>query len=190
MLSGNETRFVRVVHSHLSRYPLMECCDLYKLLHQASMGNRHSSGSIDILREYLMSEIEELPEGPPEPVLDVISDSGDMARINLRPFLVSGGDPEILLEAFLRSSREYRGSRTRLERYREWITGMAEENLLTPALRDIARYMDTMRSSGYHAVHHSAIYRKSYSPSYRVILTNFAGNLSILKDTPPEPDLR
>lgn len=189
MESGNETRLARVVNSHLSRYPLMECGDLYKLLHQASMGNRHSSGSYETVREYLMDEMEELSAGPPEPVLDVISDTGDMARINLRPFLATGGDPEILLEAFLRSSRECRGSRARLERYREWISGMAEKILLTPMLEDIAAYMDTMRSSGYPAVHHSDVYRKMYSPAYRVILTEFAANLSILRDTPSEPDL-
>lgn len=190
MKSGNETRFKRVIISHLSRYPLMESSDLYKLLYQAAMGNRHSSGSIDAVREHLMSETEKLSEGPPEPVLDVISDSGDMARINLRPFLASGGDPEVLLEAFLKTAREYRGSRTRLERYGEWTIGIAEEGLLSPSLRDISEYMKTMACSGYPAVHHSAIYRKSYSPAYRVILTKFAGNLSILRDTPPDPDLR
>ncbi len=190
MKSENETRFIRVVSSHLSRYPLMESSDLYKLLYQAAMGNRHSTGSTDAVREYLMREIGELSKGPSEPVLDVISDSGNMARINLRPFLASGGNPEVLLEAFLRTSREYRGSRARLERYGEWITGMAGGHLLTPALRDIAGYMDTMRRSGYPAVHHSAIYRESYSPAYRVILTKFAGSLSILRDAPPEPDLR
>lgn len=190
MRSGNETRFVRIVNSHLARYPLMECSDLYKLLHQAAMGNRHSSGSTDGVREYLLSEMGELSEGPEEPVLDVISDTGDMARINLRPFSASGGDPEILLDAFLRSSREYRGSGAKLDRYREWITGIAEEGLLSPSLRNISEYMETMACSGYPAVHHSSVYRKSYSPAYRVILTKFAGKLSILRDTPPDPDLR
>ncbi len=185
MRGGNEARFLRIVSSHLFRYPLMQCADLYKLLHQAAMGSSHRILSVGSSRTSLYSEIENLSKGPPEPMLDVISDDGLMARINLRPYLAAGGDPESLLEAFIRTSVEHSGTGAKLEKYRGWVIGMIREDLLPEALLGIDDLMDDMYGSGYPAVHHSDVYRTSYSPAYRVILSELVRDLSIFPGEAP-----
>ncbi|MBN2609535.1 MAG: hypothetical protein JXA64_10515 [Candidatus Fermentibacteraceae bacterium] len=187
MRGGNESRFLRIVSSHLFRYPLMQCADLYKLLHQAAMGSSHGLAGVASSRRSLYSEIDNLSKGPPEPMLDVISDDGLISRINLRPYLAAGGDPDSLLEAFIRTSLEHTGTGARLEKYRGWVTGMMREDLLPEALLGIDEFMDEMYGSGYPAVHHSEVYGTSYSPAYRVILSELVRELSIFPGEAPNP---
>lgn len=187
---GNEARFLRIVSSHLFRYPLMQSVDLYKLLYQAAMGSAHSVNDIEEARERLYGEMEGLVHGPPEPMLDIISADGAVARINLRPYLAAEGDPESLLKAFLITTEEFRGSGAKLDRYCEWISMMVREHLLPQELSDVDVYLKEMSSSNYPAVHHSSIYRSSYSPAYRVILSELAGQLSIFPGEAPNLSLR
>lgn len=190
MKGGNEARFLRIVGSHLFRYPLMQPRDLYKLMFQASMGSAHGIEDRYKATDSLYREIQNLPSGPPEPMVDIISHEGDLARINLRPYMAAGGDPDGLLEAFVRTSADYGKSLQRMEQYRSWVVGMDQEELLPPPLKGIAGYFREMMTSGYPAVHHSEIYRKAYSPAYRVILSDLVSLLSIFPGEVPRTSHR
>ncbi len=184
MVHENEARFKRVIGENLSRYPMMECTDLYKLIYQASMGSSHGVTRTGAVLQRLQREMEEMPDGPPEPLLDVISDDGLISRINLRPFRSAGGNPVQLMEAFIRTAEEFKGSWKKLEVYMRSLAEMSRECLLPRSLANIDGFLGEMKDSGYPAVHHSREYVRLYAPAYRVVLSSLLEELIPL-DIPP-----
>ena len=165
-----EPAFRAVLARQVARYPRMEAQDVYKLVFQATMGARHAGLDSAMAAEWLGREIAALGPGPEEPLLDTISADGRMVRVNLRPYLASRGDGGALVAAFVRTARDFRGSRSALRRQLGYAERMAEAGLLhlgRPALR---RTFETMRARGYPAVEHSASYEAAYRPAYRVVL--------------------
>ncbi len=176
-----ESRFRRIIKSHSVRYPLMKCTDIYKLIYQAAMGSAHRVRSIDSVRKHFEEEISSIGIGPVEPVVDPIAHDGSILRINIRPYLRAGCNPEKLIEAFVRTGNEYTGSTGKLELYCWWLIRMKEEGLLPDGLRAIEQYLDAIAESDYPAVHHSSIYRNAYSPSYRVIASVLIRELEVIQ---------
>ena len=157
-----------VLHSHISRYPAMQIQDVYKLVHQASMGSEHAVPNPESARNWLTRELAGMGEGPLEPLIDPISADGEIVRIHLRPYLAAGNDPDALLEAFLRTANEYRGEIRLLEGY--WQAALATKKF--PAA-EMEEFIQSMKVKKYPAVHHSAEYEKSYRPAYRVVARVF-----------------
>jgi hypothetical protein len=128
-----------------------------------------------------MEEISSMSNGREEPVVDTIAHDGSISRINTRPYLQAGYNPDRLIEIFVRTGMEFTGSTERLDLYCMWLIRMEEDGLLPVNLRDIDRYLSEMSKSGFPAVHHSSDYRKAYSPSYRVIASAFIRDLNIIQ---------
>ena len=159
----------RILADQITRYPQMEIQDLYKLLLQAVNGSEHAISSLDTARSWLHRELENLPEGPVEPVIDVISPDDSIVRVNLRPFIQSGGDPSSLLDAFIRTANEYRGTRELLWLYWSFAERLAEAGELPFKQDDMQAFYKRVEEGGFPAVHHTSRYEEAYRPAYRVI---------------------
>jgi hypothetical protein len=159
----------RLVRSQLARYPRQEVQDLYKLLHQAALGSEHAVQDTAAARRWMERELATLAPGPAEPVVDTLSPDGHLARIHLRPYLAAGGDPEVLLEAFVRTANTYRGSPGRLERYWAEAVRMAAAGDVPFSPGDLEAFFAAQAEAGHPAVHHSAVYEEAYAPAYRVV---------------------
>jgi len=168
-MSNDECTFRQIITCQMMRYPRMKVQDLYKLIHQAAMGSEHAISSVDAARSWLEREVMELGEGPEEPVEDVISPDGQIVRINLRPYLGSGGALPALLDAFIQTANEYRGTAQKLRLYGSYAQRMAEEGELPFERAELASFFDRMEAEGFPAVHHSSAYDEAYHPAYRVI---------------------
>lgn len=158
--------------SHLARYPAMQLADVFKLIHQASMGSEHAIRDAESARNWLTHELAEMGDGCratsrhgfPEPLFDPLSDETGIIRIHLRPYIASDGDPAKLLEAFLRTANEFRGSTKTLENYWKIVARLSH----FPAA-GMDTFIQSMRAQSYPAVHHSTEYERLYRPAYRVI---------------------
>ena len=181
MSDYHESTFRRIIRSHSVRYPLMRSTDIYKLIYQAAMGSAHGVQSIDSAREHFEKETSCIGSGPVEPMVDIIAHDGSVCRINIRPYLQNGYNPDKLIEMFCRTAEEFTGSTIKLELYCWWILRMKADGLLTADIQDIDQYLTEMAESGYPAVHHSSIYRNAYSPSYRVIKSVFIRELNLIQ---------
>jgi len=157
-----------VLQSHLSRYPAMQVQDVYKLVHQASMGSEHAVPNPESARKWLTRELAKMGQGPLEPLIDPISADGEIVRIHLRPYVATGHDPDSLLEAFIRTANEYRGEIRLLEEY--W---QAAVNTAKFPLAEMDEFFRSVKAQNYPAVHHSREYEKSYRPAYRVVARAF-----------------
>ena len=152
------------------RRPRWQPQDMYKLAYQAALGSEHAAPSESAARRWLEMEIAGLGDGPDEPLLETISPDGRLVRVNLRPYLASGGDLERLLGAFLHTAAAWRGEMAVLQQYIDWaieLAGLAEFSI-PPA--EMAAFFKCMAEVGFPAAHHSPEYRDAYRPAYRVVM--------------------
>lgn len=156
----------------LDRYPAMELPDLYKVLHQATLGSEHAVSFGDA-RDWLEAELSSLGRGPDESVLEALGPEPRFARIHLRPYLALGGDLEALVEAFVATARtpgDPAAFRCALESVRE----ATAHGRLPWSAEVVTRYLDAKTNAGYPAEHHSAAFIKAYRPAYRVVALDLA----------------
>ena len=172
------SRFEMILFDQISRYPLLQLQDLYKLIHQGALGSEHAVKDEEGVRRWLREEIQNLQEGPPEPLIDPISPSGEIVRVNLRPYLNSGKDPDSLLVAFMKTATEVRGSVKIL--YRNWAYArrMASEGRLPFKIEEMDVFLAGMEAEGFPAVRHSAVYEEAYRPAYRVVASIYIPELA------------
>ena len=159
----------RILMEQISRYPLLQLQDLYKLIYQGALGSEHAVKDKESARVWLEQELQSLQDGPPEPTIDPIAESGDLVRVNLRPYLESGGDPDSLLNAFVITANEYRGSEEVLRINWAIARRLASEGRLPFKIEDMDALLAEMAEEGFPAIHHSALYEEAYRPAYRVV---------------------
>ena len=158
-----------LVRAHMTRYPLMEASDVYKLLHQAMLGSEHAVSDLEGARVWLVREIEALVPGPPEPLVDPLGAGGSVVRIHLRPFLAAGGDPDRLAAAFVNTADRVSGGAPDLGCALEAAAETLASEGAASAARDLERFAEARRDQAYPAVHHSDAFAAAYRPAYRVI---------------------
>jgi hypothetical protein len=168
-----EKALQRILAGQIERYPQMQPVDLYKLLHQASLGSEHAVPDEAAVRAWLVRELAEMSDGPQEPIVDPISPGEEIVRVHLRPYMAAGGDPERLLAAFCRTAREFRGSKARLKESGEAVVQMAQEGLLPFASGALRELLHERKALRFPAAHHSRLYQALYRPAYRVVAAAF-----------------
>jgi len=162
-----------ILTDHAGRYPAWSVEDLYKLIHQSATGSEHALKDDVAAREWLVRELGEVGRGPEEPLLDPISPDRLIIRVHLRPYARLAFDDGLLLQAFLRTAREFRGSNDLVERYGKVAVELAREGKLQVRDGDVIRFFAEMRASAYPAVHHSPVFEDRYRPAYRVVSSRF-----------------
>lgn len=167
---AEECAFRRILAWHTTRYPRLAVQDLYKLVFQGALGSEHAAADDSQARVWLEREVEALAEGPESPVIEPLPANGQIVRVNLRPYLAQQGDLEALLDGFIRTAREYKGTEEQFRRYWRYAEQMAEEGILGLAVNELRRFFQDMEAQGLPAVHHSEAYRKAYQPAYRVLV--------------------
>lgn len=155
---------ISIVSKQTERYPGMRIQDLYKLIYQGVMGSSHAVTSVAAAEKWLSDELLSMGECRDDEVI-VERLSTDIVRVNLRPFVASGGDTDALLDGFIRTGREYSGSTDDL--IRVWKTVAGIQNLFS--FSEMTFFITGQEEAGFAAVHHSQVYRELYRPAYRVV---------------------
>jgi hypothetical protein len=162
-----------VLKDQFRRYPQMQVRDLYKLLHQAALGSEHAVQDEHAVRVWMGRELADMGAGPDEPLPDPISPDGAILRVHLRPYIISGRNPDRLLRSFIQTANEWHGQPSTLKEYMEYTLAVAEQGLLSLAAAEIAAFFYEMESKGFIAAHHSDVYEHLYRPAYRVVAKDF-----------------
>jgi hypothetical protein len=168
---------LEILQDHLTRTLEMQVRDVYKLLHQAALGNAHLISSRQEARLRLKREMQQMGEGPADPLVDPISPDGRLVRIHLRPYQRSGKSPAVLLRAFLRSADAWKGSPAVLKKYMQETLQFARHGLLSLEEKDLAEFFANMEMQQFPALHHSEVYNRLYRPAYRVVTSDFLEEL-------------
>lgn len=167
--ADEELSFWRILVDQVERYPHLEARDLYKLAHQAALGSEHALTDRAGVRRWLERELVEMGPGPADPLVDPISADGQIVRLHLRPYLAAGGDPDSLIDAFVRTALEFHGSIETLRRYLRYAVKIDLGGDLPFTLEAMLKFFARMESQGFPATHHSEQYELAYRPAYRVI---------------------
>jgi len=142
----------------------MQIQDVYKLIHQAALGSEHAISDHESAWKWMERELAEMGAGLDEPVMDPISENGQIVRMHLRPFVAQGGDPDTLLDAFNRTANEFHGDVQVLKNY--WNIATAMQHFSST---EMGEFIESMQTRNYPAVHHSPEYERLYRPVYRVV---------------------
>lgn len=161
--------FPRILRDHAARYPAWQIADLYKLIHQASLGSEHAVTDREQARRWLETELAQLDAAPAEALIDPISPDGAIVRVHLRPLLERRLSPALLLDVFLKTPSTFQGSTRLLEARWQAAIVLSMQGLLPFDPADLEGFMTGMREKGYPAVHHSTRYMTAYHPAYRVV---------------------
>src|SRR4051812_7033228 len=165
----------QLLSAHLVRYPAMELADIYKLLHQAALGPGHALDNPVAARNRLEQEAAEFGDGPEEPMRDIISPDGRLARIHLRTFIAASGDLDVLHRAFLATAASYAASPDKLAKFCACLGDLAATGAIDFAKQDVLEYFEKIAQQGYPAIHHSKAFHGAYRPAYRVIAVDLLG---------------
>lgn len=150
--------------------PAMELQDLYKLIYQGHFGIGHLIASRTSARDYLLAEISSLAEAPDDPLLESCSRDGEMVRVNLRPFVRQGYDPEKLLDVMLASLQSVNPDTSGFQQDWAAVGALIRAGALPWDPATYAGLSKTAGEQGYPAIHHSEAYSRAYHPAYRVVL--------------------
>ncbi len=137
------------------------------------MGSEHAVQDVETAGSWLERELSDLDNGPEEPVMDKISPDGRIVRVNLRPYIASGGDHLALLNAFIRTANKYQGAWALLRRFWSFLDRMAASGELPFAWDELEGFFAKMEAKRFPAMHHSKAYQAAYHPAYRVIVHDF-----------------
>ena len=144
--------------------------DVYKLIYQASFGPEHLMADSVVLERYLLEELASMDTVARrvEDLIERISPQGQMVRVNLRPYSRLALSPGLLVSIMTESARQTMPDT--LMFYRHWneFCSLVLYGLLDYPLSDLEKWDAQVQHGDIPAVHHSAQYRRSNSPAYRV----------------------
>jgi hypothetical protein len=169
--------------------------DVYKLLHQGTMGPAHAVPDADAAQRWLESEWREMggdgalsdsalaDQTGAEALLEPIRPDGRLVRVHLAPLIrrVTRGAPAArrgevaaaglarLAIAMQRTASQWRGDLGELRLV--WDAAAADTALWRGAAAgpNVAELTAEVQRAGWPAVHHSETYRRLHAPHYRVI---------------------
>jgi hypothetical protein len=176
--NSNKNSAMKVILlEEVNKYPKMEIQDLYKLLHQASMGSEHAVKNEEAVKNWMKNEIAGLRWGQSDNFIDTISVDGKILRINLRPYIKKGYSTNKLVEVFIKTANNFKGSYSELEESLEIALELSKTNMLPFDHKEMVAFFDQMKEKKYPAVHHSKVYAENYFPAYRVIAAEYIEEL-------------
>lgn len=164
----------KIIKAELALHPRASLQDFYKLFFQSFFGAEHALTDPDSARKYFDNELENLPQKSDLMIQD-ISVNFSIYRVNLHAIVSRLISSEELFEAFLKSTQTH--IKTSKE---EWPDIWKRiEDILTPILKpskiESEKLYDVAKNGN--TVHHSQIYKKLYSPHYRIICGEFLPNV-------------
>jgi hypothetical protein len=160
----------QLVEFHLSIKKDVQVQDIYKMLYQANFGVEHLLGDTAGVARYLEEELASLATAPSdEPLVERISTSDQVVRVNLRPFKRLNLEPARLVECMFQSAAETKPDT--LVFLREWneFAALVRYRLVDLPSEQLQEWSEKVESGAYGPAHHTDAYRAANSPAYRVV---------------------
>lgn len=161
--------FLQIVEDHVRQYPLMELQDIGKLVYQSEFGPEHLVSDKRRTESFLLDEWRALSEGSTPQIPERVSES--LCRFPLS-MCSSIDEVELLAKLFILTSERHRGNVNGLEKRMEQLKNLEVSGM--------GAWLAEWKERGYPPVHHSAIFRRSYRPHYRLIQKDYADYFSVI----------
>lgn len=164
----DEKQVEALITRHLERRPLTTATDIYKLLYQGVFGVGHllhkdARGRLEMEARTLC-----LDEQPEETLIEEVSIDGTMVRVNLRPYLKRDLPLERLYSAMEKSELEEGRTEEFIEVWKIFKR-LVRSGRLRFDEEEVKELDREIENRGCLPRHHSEVYRRAYSPAYRVV---------------------
>jgi len=172
-----QNKLIALIREHQKIKKNFKIQDAYKLIYQSVFGVGHLTVNSDLARKNLKQELDSVRAIDDEKMIENISISGEIVRLNLRPYKYQNGNIDRLFQAMLRSAGEITGSRDDfLKRWSEFKQAVILGDLNFD--KEHLKIFDAkVKSENYPARHHSAAYKEANQPAYRVLKNDLARKL-------------
>jgi len=172
---ANQGGWRDALRKHLAAHPRSEAEDVYKFIHQSVFGPAHLVLDPARARAYLKSEIEGMGTvSRAEPLFEKLGGEPSHVRVNLRPYLARGGDPENLLNALILTVSAGKAEPGSMPLRMQQAARMLREQGQVDLSAKLTALAEVKAQKGFEAVHHSESYRRAYRPAYRVVREDLA----------------
>ncbi len=162
---------LQLITNHKKLHPSIRVRDIYKILHQGTMGPRHLIQNEGNTRSELLQEFDSLDaDERNDPLTEQVSLDGTVIRVNLRTFKQRAGDPERLLASLIESAASMIPDESALHAAWQMFKVLNRGQVLRFDHREITALDEHLSKHGFIAISHSSEYRKAEQPSYRVVL--------------------
>ncbi|MDR3235719.1 MAG: hypothetical protein LBT48_03205 [Prevotellaceae bacterium] len=161
----------QAILKQLDCYPVSTLQDIYKNFYQDKFGAEHAIPNEVAARNYLMYELENMPQIFDIHPIEEIGWRHDFVRVHLAVVKTNIVPAEELLQAFLESA--VFTAAAQISWVEEWaeIVSIIEKKELQ--IENFAHDKDTitqlLHENPYVALHHSDVYSNTYHPHYRII---------------------
>ncbi|MCE7742219.1 MAG: hypothetical protein GOP50_07140 [Candidatus Heimdallarchaeota archaeon] len=169
---------------HLSKYPLLQCRDVYKFIYQGSCGWAHLTklGDEKHVKNYLVKELSEAVD-PVEidEIFELLDKETRIGRVNLRSWKAQVGEDLDLLWELMIKAKQNTPETTELfiQRWGEFSDWIEQGIIMYPlgAEKSMKKWLVLISEIAQKVelavelplVSHSPMYRKSYNPTYRLV---------------------
>lgn len=157
----------RVLTDHAERYPLMQPCDVVKLIFQNEFGGEHLLGEPNATLAWLRAERAATPD---DPAVSPVEDIGNgVVRVALAALEATDDALKVLNRDFIRSAQVHVGRRKAFLEKLDVLRRLAETGLFAFTAQELEEYLKEYIEAGCYPVSHSPAYREAYRPAYRVV---------------------
>jgi hypothetical protein len=168
-----ENKVRQSIHTQLQTYPKSTLQDIYKNLFQDRFGPEHAISDTVSARLYLEQELASF-ETSNSVEIEFLGLHHNYVRINLTAVKQGKIPQDKLLTAFCRSAKKINDSD--IEAWRtEWGKIIKIIQRMELQINDFEKdklKIDSLLKQGKYAMHHSAIFRETYQPHYRIVEKN------------------
>ena len=156
-----------ILITHAKRYPLMQPRDAVKLIYQNEFGGGHLIRDEQACLNYLRREYAAVEKDPTAPLYEDIGNG--IVRVNLAA--VKPEDLEQLGQDFIASAAKHKGMLDSFLNKLEVLRKLTAEGVFAFDTNALTSYLFEYKADGYPAVSHDEIYRTTYKPAYRIVLS-------------------
>ncbi len=165
------------LEEQLKKHPSILPQDVAKICYQAAMGAEHLLSDTAAARRYFDAEFESVEPRDGE-LFECLSD--DVCRVDLGVWKRTGMPSEWLFNMFVETATVKRGGKDVLEGYLSCVEDLLMDADACFSPSEWGEFLGKYRDLGMPAVHHSAEYRDSERPAYRIVDRAFLPCLPVL----------
>lgn len=155
--------------NHYQKYPNLDIQDIFKYIYQSISGCEHMISSPSDATKRIMDEHNPYTSST-QPLIEALD--GEYSRISL-DCLNSGLSAQALGILFFLSAKKESNTKEKIKERLCIARGLIEDGSLPFDLQEFDKAVSLWENTGFDALHHSAAFRESYNPSYRVISNRF-----------------
>jgi len=170
----------QLLKKHLNETPRMAPTDAVKLAYQCAFGCGHLLSARDCCADFVCREMQSVPERNLPPFTPI---GRGLCRLNLAAPEVRRLSPEMIADMMIITNEKVLARSDNAAAFEESLALLEElaEAGETPfTVQELSAYLASYRAQGCPAVSHSPLYRESYHPAYRVVLSDFGVLLPLI----------